>query len=212
MRVCGYIRVSTSEQADSGAGLEAQRAAIEAEAERRGWDLVCVFEDAGASGKSMSGRPGLQEALEAVESGQANALVVAKLDRLSRSLLDFAGIVERARTKGWNLVCLDIGIDLSTPAGEMLAGTLAVFAQFERRLIGQRTKDALAVKRAQGVRLGRPREVSPEIATRIRELHRSVGTFSKVADTLNAEGVLPPRGKRWYPDSIRRVLSWSAAA
>ena len=68
--VVGYIRVSTSEQADSGAGLEAQRAAITAEAERRGWEFVHVFEDAGASGKSMNGRAGLQEALEAVEEGR----------------------------------------------------------------------------------------------------------------------------------------------
>ena len=140
MRAIGYVRVSTQEQRDSGAGLEAQRRAIEEEAARRGWELVETFTDAGASGKSLKGRPGLQAALEVVESGQLDALVVAKLDRLSRSLLEFAGIVERARTKGWNLVCLDIGIDLSTPGGEMLAGTLAVFAQFERRLIGQRTR------------------------------------------------------------------------
>lgn len=81
--VVGYVRVSTAEQADSGAGLEAQRRAIESEAARRGWKLVQVFEDAGASGKSMNGRSGLQEALQAVEAGQAEGLVVAKLDRLS---------------------------------------------------------------------------------------------------------------------------------
>ena len=75
--VVGYIRVSTAEQADSGAGLEAQRGAIEAEAQRRGWTLLRTFEDAGASGKSMNGRPGLQEALQAVERGEAYALVVA---------------------------------------------------------------------------------------------------------------------------------------
>ena len=69
--VVGYIRVSTAEQADSGAGLEAQRAAIQAEALRRGWTLLRTFEDAGASGKSMTGRPGLQEALQAVEHGEA---------------------------------------------------------------------------------------------------------------------------------------------
>ena len=94
MRVAAYVRVSTSEQADSGAGLLAQRAAIDAEGERRGWDIR-LFEDAGASGKSLSGRPGLLAALEVVEQGEASALVVAKLDRLSRSLLDFASLMER---------------------------------------------------------------------------------------------------------------------
>ena len=106
MRVCGYTRVSTSEQAQSGAGLEAQEAAIRAEAERRGWELVQVFEDAGASGKSLNGRPGLSEAIAAVERGEAEGLVVSKLDRLSRSLLDFAGLMERARKRGWSLVAL----------------------------------------------------------------------------------------------------------
>src|SRR5262245_11855580 len=112
--VVGYIRVSTSEQADSGAGLEAQRQAIEAEASRRGWKLVHVFEDAGASGKSLDGRRGLQRALEAIEAGTAGGLVVARLDRLSRSLLDFAALMERARKRGWNLIALDLGVDTST--------------------------------------------------------------------------------------------------
>jgi DNA invertase Pin-like site-specific DNA recombinase len=128
MRVTGYIRVSTSEQANSGVGLEAQRAAIAAEARRRDWELAGMYEDAGASGKSMSGRQGLQEALDAVERGEAGALMVAKLDRLSRSLLDFASLMDRARRKGWSLVALDLGVDTSTPSGEMMASVLATFA------------------------------------------------------------------------------------
>ena len=80
--------------------------------------------------------------------------------------------MERARKRGWNLIALDLGVDTSTPSGEMMASVLATFAQFERRLIGQRTKDALAVKKAQGVRLGRPREMSEETVERIRELRR----------------------------------------
>ncbi len=81
MRVLAYVRVSTEEQADSGAGLAAQRAAIAAECERRGWQVVQVLEDAGYSAKDMK-RPAVQEALRALGSGEANALVVAKLDRL----------------------------------------------------------------------------------------------------------------------------------
>ena len=206
--VVGYVRVSTSEQADSGAGLEVQRAAISGEAERRGWQLVHVFEDAGASGKSLNGRRGLQEALEAVEAGRAEGLVVAKLDRLSRSLLDFAALMERGRKKGWNLIALDLGVDTSTPAGEMMASVLATFAQFERRLIGQRTKDALAVKRAQGVRLGRPREISEQTVERIEELYQAGLSVAAIARKLNADGVSTPRGGRWHPPGVARALSW----
>src|SRR5665811_1911797 len=125
IRAVGYRRVSTTEQADSGAGLAAQQTIIEAEASRRGWVLVEVLTDEAASGKSLVGRSALEAAIAAVESGQAEVLVVAKLDRLSRSLLDFASLMARAQNKGWNLVALDLGIDLSTPAGEFLASVMA---------------------------------------------------------------------------------------
>src|SRR5438270_7418861 len=155
-RVIGYVRVSTDEQVESGAGLAAQRSAIAAECSRRGWKLAALLEDAGASGGSMRGRPGLHCALETIEAGRADALVVAKLDRLSRSLLDFASLMDRSRRRGWSLVALDLGVDTTTPQGELMATVLASFAQFERRLIGVRTKEALAEKRAMGVQLGRP--------------------------------------------------------
>jgi DNA invertase Pin-like site-specific DNA recombinase len=132
------------------------RSAIEAEVPRRGWTLLRIYEDAGASGKAMNGRPGLQEALAAVEQGDAQGLVVAKLDRLSRSLLDFAELMERARKRGWNLAALDLGLDLSTPSGEMMAPVLASFARYERRLISQRTRDALAIVKQNGSKSGRP--------------------------------------------------------
>src|SRR2546425_3117507 len=123
--VAAYLRVSTSEQADSGAGLEAQAHAIVREAERRGWDRVCVFTDAAISGsKSADDRAALSAALAFVESSKG-VLVVSKLDRLTRSLRDFADILERSRRRGWSLIALDINVDTSTPSGEMLANTLA---------------------------------------------------------------------------------------
>ena len=206
MRVVGYVRVSTDEQAHSGAGLEAQRRAIRAECSRRGWDLQNVLEDRGASAKGLQ-RPGLTDALTAVESGGAEAIVVAKVDRLSRSLTDFAGLMERSRRKGWALVALDLGVDTTTPSGEMLAHVLAVFAQFERRLIGQRTRDALAVRRSQGVRLGRPTALSPRTAARIRALSRKGESLSEIARVLNTEAVPTAHGGcRWYPSTVRAVI------
>ena len=206
MKAVGYIRVSTDEQADSGAGLEAQRRAIRQEAARRRWKLVDIFEDA-ASGKSMNGRPGLQEALRAVEDGEAEALVVAKLDRLSRSLLDFAALMERSRKAGWALVALDLGVDTTTPSGEMMANVLAVFAHFERRLIGQRTRDALAVKRSQGVRLGRPRQLPESVRGRIRKLRKRGFSLAAIATELDSEEVPTAQGgRRWYPSTVSAVL------
>lgn len=206
MKVVGYVRVSTDEQANSGAGLEAQRRAIRAECSRRGWDLRHLLEDRGASAKGLE-RPGLSTALAVVESGGAEAIVVAKVDRLSRSLTDFAALMERSRRKGWALVALDLGVDTTTPSGEMLAHVLAVFAQFERRLIGQRTRDALAVRRTQGVVLGRPTTLSPGTAIRIRTMSRKGESLSGIARTLNAEAVPTAHGgRRWHASTVRAVI------
>ena len=206
MRVIAYARVSTEEQGLSGAGMEAQRAAILAECERRGWALVESFEDVGA-GKNLK-RPGVQAALEALSRGEASALVVAKLDRLSRSMLDFAGVMASAQKQSWALVALDCAVDTTTPAGEAMAHVLATFAQFERRLIGQRTREALAIKRAEGVRLGRPSAVSPKLAERIRAERAGGATLRQIADRLNQESVPTPRGgSEWRPSSLERVLA-----
>lgn len=205
--VIGYIRVSTDEQADSGAGLEAQRASIKAECDRRGWELLRIYEDA-ASGKTINGRHGLAKALASLDNGGADALVIAKLDRLSRSLLDFAALMERAREKGWALVALDLGVDTTTPSGEMMANVLAVFAQFERRVIGQRTRDALAVKRAQGIHVGRSSTLDPATVERIAALRQEGRSLTAIADVLNEDQVPTGQGgAKWYPSSVRAVLS-----
>jgi DNA invertase Pin-like site-specific DNA recombinase len=207
VRVLAYVRVSSEEQADSRAGLEAQRAAIQRECERRGWQVVEVIEDAGFSAKDLK-RPGVRAALEELERGRADALVVAKLDRLSRSMLDFTAVMAKAQKQGWALVALDCAVDTTTPAGEAMAHVLATFAQFERRLIGQRTREALAVKRKQGVRLGRPQSISPKLARRIRSMRSRGLTLQAICDKLNSEGVPTPRGGgTWRPTSLRAILA-----
>jgi len=205
-RIVGYIRVSTAEQGASGAGLEAQRAAIESECGRRGWQLVRVEEDM-LSGRTLR-RPGLQSALDACRSAEVDGIVVAKLDRLSRSLVDFASLLAEAQAGGWNLVALDLGVDLSTPSGEFLANVMASAAQWERRIIGMRTKEALAVRRMQGVRLGRPPTIAPGLACRIRALRSRGHTLQSICDRLNRDEVPTPRGGAiWRPSSLRAVLA-----
>jgi len=204
--------VSTEEQADSGAGMEAQRAAILAEAERRGWEVVGVIEDAGWSAKDLR-RPGVQAALEELRRGRADALVVAKLDRLSRSLLDFAAVMQTAQRQGWALVALDVNVDTTTPAGEMVANVMATFAQFERRLIGQRTREALAAKRAAGVRLGRPPVVAEEVVARVRRERAEGRSLRAIAEGLDADEVPTAHGgARWHASTVRAVLRGADAA
>lgn len=192
--------------------MAAQRAAVESEALRRGWVLLEVYVDAAVSGKAIAGREALALALDAVETGDAEVLIVSKLDRLSRSLLDFAEIMRRAQAGGWNLVALDLGIDLSTPAGEFLASVMASAAQWERRIIGQRTREALAAKKAAGVRLGRPRLITDEIVARMVAERESGKTLTAIADGLTADGVATAQGgARWYPATVRKVLSVAVA-
>jgi DNA invertase Pin-like site-specific DNA recombinase len=206
MRVIGYLRVSTVNQEH---GLDAQRASIEAEAKRRGWQVEWV-EDAGKSGKDID-RPGITAALAMLKAREADALVVAKLDRLSRSLADFARLLEAAAKQGWSVVALDLGIDTTTPTGKLVANVMAAVAQWERETIGLRTKEALAAAKAKGVHVGRPSAVAPLVSRRIRR-HRKAGmTYRAIADRLNADSVpLPGGGAKWHPNSVRSITLRSA--
>jgi DNA invertase Pin-like site-specific DNA recombinase len=207
MRVLGYIRVSTEEQQRSGAGLLAQRKAITEECRRRGWELVDTIEDAGYSAKDLK-RPGVQAALEMLKRREADGLVVAKLDRLSRSMLDFTGIMAKAQKQSWALVALDCAVDTTTPAGEAMANVLATFAQFERRLIGQRTREAMAEKRQQGIRFGRPLSLPADVRARIvRERHDDGKSLRAIATQLNADGVATAQGgQQWWASTVRSAL------
>lgn len=203
--VIGYLRVSTDEQADSGYGLGAQQAAIEREAEHRGWQVRWIT-DAGQSGKSLD-RPGLSEALRLLADGEADVLAVSKLDRLSRSVHDFSGLVALAEDQGWSLRVLDLGLDMTTPQGELMANVLASFATFERRTIGERTKAALARAKARGVAIGRRPSIPEDVRGRILDLRATGASYPSIAATLNDEGVPTSRGgSQWYPSTVRAVV------
>lgn len=204
MKVIGYTRVSTEEQGDSRAGLEAQEGAIRTEVDRRGWDLIDLRSDV-ASGKSLRKRDRLGETLRDLAAGHADALVVAKLDRLSRSVLDFAGIMEMAAKEGWSLVVLDLGVDTTTPNGELVANIMISMAQWERRIIGDRTRVALAAVKARGTRLGRKANVSDETIRTIRTLRTAGLSWQKIADALESSGVPTSQGGQWHAATVRRL-------
>lgn len=203
----GYVRVSTAEQTESGAGIAAQETALRAEVDRRAWDLRIVTDAGISGGTAAEQRPGLAEALADLEAGEADVLLVSKLDRLSRSIADGAALLERSQREGWGLVALDLGVDTSTPTGEALAGVVLSFARLERRMIGQRTRDALAAKRAAGVRLGRPSGLSDDTVCRIIADREAGMTLAAVADRLNRDGIPTSQGAAgWTHVTVRKVL------
>jgi DNA invertase Pin-like site-specific DNA recombinase len=211
LRALGYCRVSTVEQSDHGASLESQTGALEAEAERRGWRLVDTVSEVG-SGKSADARLRLQETLIRLDAGEADILIVSRLDRLTRSLLDFAAIVKRAQKHGWTLVAIEQAFDLSKPEGRMLSGILAVFADYERDLISARTRDALAVKKSNGVRLGRRSTLPETVRDRIYKERADGRTLQEIADALNGDGIPTGQGgRRWYPSAVRVVAATANA-
>lgn len=209
MRAIGYCRVSTEEQGDSKAGLESQEATIRAEVAHRGWELIDLRSDV-ASGKSMRRRDELGRTLRDLRDGRADALVVAKLDRLSRSVLDFAGIMETASLEGWSVVVLDLSVDTTTTNGKLIAHIMIALAQWERELIGDRTKAALVAVRARGTKLGRPRGVDDETLRLIRILRDGGKSYAAIARALDAEGIPTAQGGRWHSATIRKLYERAA--
>src|SRR5262249_49565525 len=137
-----------------------------------------------------------------------SVLMVAKLDRLTRSVHDATGLMLRAERAGWGVVALDVAVDTTTPQGAAMAQVLAVFAELERRLIGQRTRDALARRRAQGVRLGRPPQLPTSVVRRIIRARNRGESWSGIARNLDADRVPTAQGGlRWYPATVRSVAS-----
>lgn len=205
-RVIGYIRVSTNKQ---DIGPEVQVRELTREAEARGWELDLRREDA-ASAKSLKGRPILAQALADLKAGQADVLAVSKLDRLSRSVADFARILDDAERQHWDVICLDLGVDTTTITGRAMAQVTATFAEMERRRIGERTRAAMAQLppeiRDRMRRGGRPVVVSPDAASRARELRASGLTLQAVCDQLTAEGVPTATGGQWWPATVSKML------
>lgn len=225
-RVVGYVRVSTERQADEGVSLDAQRAKLRAHCTALDLDLVAIESDEGVSAKTLD-RPALQRALAALRDGRADALLVPKLDRLTRRVVDLGHLIESYFAEGrWALVSVADQIDTRTAAGRMTLFILMSVAQWEREAIGERTADALAHLRAEGVPLGRPAlgwrhtaETDPATGrrvlaavegeqaavARIGALRAAGHSYAAIACQLVAEGHPSQRGGRWLPNTVRRV-------
>jgi site-specific DNA recombinase len=215
----GYVRASTDEQL---LGPDAQRAALERWAAAKGVRLVSVHVDHGVSGGApLEDCPGLLAAMEAVRTSRAGVLVVAKRDRLARDVMK-AGMVEALlRRHGARVVSAAGEGEGEGPADALMRTIVDAFAQYERALIGARTKAGMAVKRTRGERVGSvplgfelgadgvhlvPNAAEAAAVARARELHALGLTLAAVAEQLGADGHRPRRGERWYPAQVARMV------
>ena len=151
--VYGYVRASTIEEVKQGSN-ERQKELIEKFCKERGYDLK-IYEDQAESGASTD-RPAFQKMLSEIDG--ANIVVITKIDRMARSLIDLLNTIKLLEKKGIGFISLqDQGIDTTSPNGKLLLQILGAFAEFERNLINQRTRAGKEKAKMKGVKFGRPR-------------------------------------------------------
>lgn len=205
-----YVRVSTEEQADKGASLEAQEQALMVEAVRRGYDFEVVREE-GKSAKSIQGRDKLVEALDLLDKHQADVLMAVRMDRLSRDVGDVAALMRRSKRRGWGIILSGERID-TTPDGEFRTHLDAALAQRERGMIGLRTREGMAQRKAEGVHMGR--SVAADFLPtyrRVLAMHADGESLNAIARILNSEDVPTAKGGKWYPSTVRAIVTSETA-
>lgn len=226
LNVVGYVRVSTAEQADEGVSLAAQRAKLEAYASLYELELVAVVQDAGASAKTLK-RDGLKRALSMLDKGKAGGLVVAKLDRLTRSVADWQVLIDGyfSERAGKQLFSVADSIDTRTAAGRLVLNVLLSVSQWEREAIGERTRDALQHKIRNGERCGKVRfgfDLAPDgkslVPNRLeqrairlmRKLRDAGESLRTIAAELNERGISTKEGRPWLHTSVQGILARAA--
>lgn len=226
MKVIGYIRVSTDEQARGGVSLAAQEAKVRGYCDLYDLDLLTVIIDPGASAKNLK-REGLQSVLTLLRSGKASGLIVAKLDRLTRSVSDMDYLIsnffgDRAKHNA-SLFSVADQVDTRTAAGRLVLHILMSVAQWEREAIGERTRDALAHKKANRQRISRrvpygwsldadgvnlsPCQAEQETAEIARDLKLRGRSLRAIGRELQSIGTYQRNGKPWHPSSVKSLLS-----
>ena len=220
-RAVGYVRVSTEQQAETGVSLDAQAEKIRAMAVVRDADLVDTVTDAGVSAKDLN-RAGLARVLALVDKRQVDMVIVAKLDRLTRSVRDLGDLLEQFERRDVSLVSVAESLDTGTAAGRLVLNVMASVSQWEREVIGERTREALAHKRSPGQRIGTIPfgytlgddrrtlvEQANEQAVLARILDRRATGYSlrAIAEELNRAGLKTRSGTAWQHQYVRNLVT-----
>ena len=191
-----------------------------------GAELVESIVDGGESAKSLN-RPGMAKLLAMVDSGAVQVVIVAKLDRLTRSVKDLCELLERFERRGVSLVSVAESLDTGSAAGRLVLNIMTAVSQWEREAIGERTRDALRHKRSQGRRTGNipfgsrladdgahlePDPAEQDALDQIQNLRKNGASLRRIAAALNHRAYRTRRGTPWRLESVARVLKQSAQA
>jgi DNA invertase Pin-like site-specific DNA recombinase len=205
-----YARVSTQLQVNDGVSLDVQERQLIQAAELAGFTEHELIREEGRSGKSISGRPALTEALKRLDNGEAHALFVTRIDRLARSTKDFLNIIDRANNKGWRLVMLDLNLDTSSYQGRFVVTIMSALAEMERGIIAARQKDVHKDRRERGIVWGvdmGPKNKTPEeIKARISSERSSGSSFRQIAEGLNRDQIPTQNQRKWHPTTVKNLL------
>ena len=205
-----YARVSTQLQVNDGVSLDVQERQLISAAGLAGFTDYELIREEGRSGKSITGRPALTAALKRLDTGDAQALFVTRIDRLARSTKDFLSIIDRANANKWRLVMLDLNLDTASYQGRFVVTIMSALAEMERGIIAERQKDVHKDRRARGIKWGidmGPKNKTPEeIKERIRSERSKGKSFRAIADGLNKDGIPTQNGGKWYATTVKNIL------
>src|SRR5580704_5261831 len=220
MKAIGYVRVSTERQADRGVSLDAQAEKIRAMSVVHNAELIDIIVDGGESAKSLQ-RPGMERLLTLVDGKKVQSVIVAKLDRLTRSVKDLCELLERFERRGVALISVAESLDTGSAAGRLVLNIMTAVSQWEREAIGERTRDALSHKRSNGERVGNiqfgyrlgadGKHVEPDpseqaVLDDIRELRQNGATMRGIAAALNQRAHRTRRGSAWRLEHVARII------
>ena len=205
-----YARVSTQLQVNDGVSLDVQERQLIQAAEAAGYTNTELIREEGRSGKSITGRPALTDALKRLDAGEASALFVTRIDRLARSTKDFLSIIDRANANKWRLVMLDLNLDTASYQGRFVVTIMSALAEMERGIISERQKDVHKDRRSRGIKWGvdmGPKNKTPEeIKQRILSERASGASYRVIANSLNRDGIPTQNGRQWYATTVKNLL------
>ncbi|MEW6351583.1 MAG: recombinase family protein [Thermodesulfobacteriota bacterium] len=219
MKAVGYIRVSTEEQAREGISLDMQRVKIHTYVELEELEFVDIIEDAGISGYSIKGRPGVQRVLQLIRGRKIDALVIFKLDRLARNTVESSAIATLCQENEISLHSITEKLDTKSAVGKFSFTIMAGLAEMERALIGERIKAVMDLKKERGEVRGHPPfgmkvvdgKLTPDpeeqaVIERILALHAQRLTIYQIVDVLKREGRINRKGRPLAKTQVRSII------